>query len=266
MDKEKLKSIFKNMIYNIYNDYKIFSDTTNIDDFEIDFFKSDKETGGVIARVYSNDIYIMQTVLHCSINVFALFPDQVPVIMFHEFTHILDGCMLRAVLDEKDFTIVMKLYSEFHASKIELMKALDFKSINETKTISLLDKILFLDRYITVGEYLNDRFDECYTKINKVINYCGREISEIVKLDLDAIQKLMYYMGTLDMCQKYSENTVVNRIGDLQEAFKSNAFELYNILSKDLLYKSDYDDILRNNTRLNDTFKKIHNIKTKPTL
>lgn len=141
--------------------------------------------------------------------------------LYHEFTHILDAITLFKNYSESDRRILLSIYSEYHASQIELIYAIGFKSFYPDKKIDL-SKTLIPYKNTTCSvekEYLrplNDALNiiqqdnDFYYNINVVEYYQNYTIFE---------SNLMYYLGKKNLCVEISIENILFITNILERLF-----------------------------------------------
>lgn len=78
---------------------------------------------GTAGQFLTDDLYNRNYVLYLSDDMEVAPDDYVEEILFHEFTHLADS-MLFLEYDIEKFKIIMSMYSEIHASEIQMDKIL----------------------------------------------------------------------------------------------------------------------------------------------
>lgn len=127
-------------------------------------------------------------------------------ILFHEFTHILDGVKLLESYDNKNFVAIMATYSEYHASQIELACNIGYKNIH------LLNK-MNLSKTIVVNKNEKIEANNEYTiPLSLALLISEAEKSSFLNLtEIEYFSKYkkfesntMYYLGKKNFCKKVS--------------------------------------------------------------
>ena len=128
---------------------------------------------------------------------------------FHEFTHILDYYEWKPILTFDELRTYTHLYSDFHATEIQMKKATGFLSADENKTVHPNDVILIdkdstsIEEYVkTITPYYQYLISKKIDRYNKAKSYNG-----ITALFFDLIMDSMYYYGRVNFLSKhYSGN------------------------------------------------------------
>lgn len=141
--------------------------------------------------------------------------------LYHEFTHILDAITLFKNYNESKRNILLSIYSEYHASQIELICAIGFKTFCHDKRIDL-SKTLIPYKNTTSSvekEYLrplNDALkiiqqdNDSYYNIYVVEYYQNYTIFE---------SNLMYYLGKKNLCVEISIENILFITNILEHLF-----------------------------------------------
>lgn len=130
-------------------------------------------------------------------------------ILFHEFTHMADSIKY-SYLSPKDFQDFMFIYSEVHASEIQMNCML---ATQENKPYSL-DQQIIHKGYISLRKWMNQTLDHVAEEFT--LPETGMPLSSLYDL-----RDLFYFIGYLKSLQKnnISYNYDYSRIPHLKEAF-----------------------------------------------
>lgn len=130
-------------------------------------------------------------------------------ILFHEFTHMADSIKY-SYLSPKDFQDFMFIYSEVHASEIQMNCML---ATQENKPYSL-DQQIIHKGYISLRKWMNQTLDHVAEEF--ALPDTGMPLSSLYDL-----RDLFYFIGYLKSLQKnnISYNYDYSRIPHLKEAF-----------------------------------------------
>lgn len=147
-------------------------------------------------------------------------------IAFHEFTHIYDDYYLLTSMNNSEKHKYIWAYTEYHASYIEMMCALDFENINNIRRVTL-DSIIHLGRGTkTLKNYLTQEKKDVILTFN---TYMKNPTDELA---VDAIRFMVYYFAKLDFLEKYCPDGV--EYFDIGNTFAVKSVETSNDLHKKL--------------------------------
>lgn len=139
--------------------------------------------------------------------------------LYHEFTHILDSLKFLEY-DYNEFKSMIGIYSEIHASEIQMDKILEIN-----KTISSIDDTIMYDNNSTIRKILNKSINEMQNSFS--FNY-RKTNSRITRRELN-IMWMCYLIGKLISLKKHGlkYDFVCNTV--LDDDYASLFNELYNI-------------------------------------
>lgn len=194
--KEKYKAI-RQHIYNLFNtEYLPFMGLDKLCKFEIDVQEAaDRKTNKYGAEVNHKDgvhtLHIAwETVVHGSQNSKSL--------LFHEFTHILDHETLLKDVAFNEKSPLLSLYTEYHATTVEMKAACDFKCetelgiVHPSRAVHVGIKPMSLDAFLSIAR------DELIAKFEawKANNYKPDDMLFLLKLSI-------YFIAKAHFVQKY---------------------------------------------------------------
>lgn len=168
-------------------------------------------------------------------------------ILFHEFTHILDGINFLSIYKESDLASIMATYSEYHAAQIELACKVGFRSIHSCYKINLSKTYVYTQNkkikietdYIhSVSDALSiiDEPNDAYYKLNEYDYFLNYKTFE---------SKTMYYLGKKNFCQQYS----LKKIPDLTSAWYKSFYSFIENIENDIVNKN-YNALISDRKKL----------------
>lgn len=108
---------------------------------------------GTAGQFFPDDLYNKNYILYLSEDMEVASDDYVEEILFHEFTHLADSTLFLEYDIEK-FTTIMSMYSEIHASEIQMDKILS--TIENPSNI----RQIIPYKSVTLKKYLNRELKE----------------------------------------------------------------------------------------------------------
>ena len=174
--------------------YKQFMGITYMPKINIEFQRA-KTMGtvfGYIAEPKSTNI-----IINC--DLLLAYPENVLSRIYHEFTHVLDDyTFFKAnTINNKGG---LKIYSEFHATLIELMAATGFVNQKSAKQLTTNSEIIAPTKRTTIEAYYASEM----TSAQRTINKCS------VPLEQEKFTRLKnyayYYMAKIYFLKKYVKN------------------------------------------------------------
>lgn len=167
----------------------------------------------------------------------------IEAILFHEFTHILDGRELILKFPPDKANALMKTYSEFHASQVELntiIPARDRRNIDINTYIITTD----IGKETVMNNCLG-QMASAITIISKPRNeYASLSAEEYYKKYLTFETRTMYYLGKKSVCESLSAKFPTA----LLESY--GAFAPYVANMDEACRAKDYSEILRLKDRM----------------
>lgn len=160
--------------------------------------------------------------------------------LFHEFTHIVDKIILSKDYNPKDLSIIMSTYSEYHASKIELMKNLGFKDVSSIHKMDLSATIVFneQDKCSITTDYLQPLAEATIIISKPKLSYYNLSVKEYYLKYKKFMVNTMYYLGKKNLCRAIS----VKPHPDLTEEWYGEFYPFIHNIEKAILERK-LDDI-----------------------
>lgn len=132
--------------------------------------------------------------------------DFIKAILFHEFTHILDGLTFKDMYDNRNYMAIMATYSEYHAAQIELACKAKFKNIRSFRKIDLNKTYVPCEdsMHKIESDYIEPMADSLLVIEKACDYYYDLSCVEYFRYYKVFESKLMYYLGKKNFCAKYS--------------------------------------------------------------
>ena len=150
-------------------------------------------------------------------------------VLYHEFTHVYDDYMIKPL--NKIEELGLNIYTEYHASVVQMMTATGFNSYYKDKQISITSRI---------RDALDDRITKDYLekqhRLNSELYIDTTNIGESFK---NARKQMFYYIGKMYFAQKYIKEDTTELLS--LETF-INIFGENVITLKDVLFLNDYSN------------------------
>lgn len=135
---------------------------------------------------------------------FKLEQDRILPILYHEFTHVNDYCTCFLNKSLFDRELIVLLYSEIHATIVELQVATGFSNLNDYMLLTTESVINTINGKGTIGEYM-DKGDEILGKaIEQFLT--NKTKSNFICF----IKELGYAIGRLSFAQKYINSNAIS--------------------------------------------------------
>ncbi|MDP4132613.1 MAG: hypothetical protein Q8882_01210 [Bacillota bacterium] len=148
-----------NAVRKIYIQYQEFMNVKDLPEFKVEFFNVLEEKSPLCASVRLPSDTTDEYVLNISVDYIKLMQERSVPILYHEFTHILDH---ETILNDQDHSVRRRrliLYTEFHATIMQMKNATGFKNNDESKLLTLQSKIMKYENDIRIYKYLKDDLD-----------------------------------------------------------------------------------------------------------
>lgn len=219
------------IVQEYYQEYKFFVNDFSLPPINPVFNMNDKIHTGTLAYINIDEIMKSPINIYIDSKLFLLNKQVYKSVLFHEFTHILDGVYtLTSINDDKKFDKLMATYSEYHASQIELLCVLGYTKLPIVKKFKLSSKIYNEDRMVDVEHYLIQPLSSAIEIANhEKRDYINLSDLEFNKRYILLRNKTLYYLGKYNVCEKYAITRPCN-LFDNYSIFKEDVLELYKCL------------------------------------
>ncbi len=222
-----------NLFNEFRNEFLNFINEPNIEFPEI-FAKEAKEDCREQTLAYVDRIELYNPVVNIYYNknlTSCVFQYQ-KALIFHELTHIYDGRIAFPGKKDQELAPILALYSEYHASQIEIMCNLGFKSINDFLKIDINNtNIAHKDQIIHLSTGLLSPLIGAYS----IVNHSREEYYYYTKQDYynvyhDFESRTMYYIGKISICQKYGYPLISDSIQKYYPDYAPCIYEIWGAI------------------------------------
>lgn len=208
-----------------YEEYKIFMNRADLPKIKIiPFSSTDSVMATCVHPENKNETHII------NVNQLLCFSHMknAKSIAYHEFTHILDECTIMPVLPHSEKNAYVVLYSEYHASFVQMCCALEFEKISTIKQISLIENVYDELNTMSVKEYLLYFAKEVPKTIDYYLNF-----NDVKHMHL-AVLHMIYYFAKVDFFEKYCKNNIEEYINLIyfENIFGDKAILFHNLLKE----------------------------------
>ena len=213
------KLLWEQQIKNEYLKYQKFIGSDNMPKYKINFVDGSKRKIS-----YAMEALIYKRPVILNVNMGFMINGQskhCQPTLYHEFTHMLDSENLFKDKDPKERKSVLALYTEYHASQIEFLRFMEFKSINGIKCINPSSKFYEFDEEKTVLEYYNKR---CSLLSESIDKYNSNASTENYRAIIDSYMYVFVIKSIYDKVIKMIELPQVDCL------FHEKVIGLYSIL------------------------------------
>ena len=224
----------QNFILNCYKEYKLFM---NIKEGVLpQIFPITHEQEHSLAHICEDDIGTEPMNIYYKDELFKYNETYIKSILFHEFTHIYDGISLKSKVNDIQFSTFMALYSEYHASQIELLCNLGYKNIKSIKKIDLSQVVLsYENEKIDINSYLAIPMSNASLIIDKPSDaYYNLPCDEYFAKYKEFEVKTMYYLGKKNIC--FTVSTTPR--ADITKKIYQNFYPYISNIETDILNKN----------------------------
>ena len=192
------------------------------------------------ARFVSDDLYNKKYILYIDKDLLNKNKKFIKQILYHEFTHLADSLnFLNKTADE--FKNIMSSYSEFHASKREMVERLE--EIDDSSNISLHTEIIHAG-ILTIESFMGQSFE----LMKKDLVQMSSNTFENFYYNTNHIY---YFYGFVKALQCFNIDYPIN-IFSLPSTFLLQIEEIQKILLSDNIIM---DKLIVNHLKLEDTIK-----------
>ena len=194
-----LEIIIKSKIQELFKEFKVFMDNPELKLCEVEVFNGllSRERGTITSTVVYPQNPKQKLKLRTERFNSAIYGKGIKAHYYHEFTHIYDYYNMMKLFDFNEIASYTRLYSEFHASEIEMKVAMGFSTAYAFKNISLNEEISIGPNDISLGEYIKK-------------------------------ETLSYYKGIPILFKKYNENPLPNNLAILLHKLLSHSMYYYS--------------------------------------
>lgn len=226
-------------IQEYYNQYKVFVKNINLPNIVPVFDISKAHINASFAYIDVDELNNSTIILYIDENLFQYNERFCKSILFHEFTHVLDGVQTFKKIrlsDIEKFNKIMATYSEYHASQIEILCNIGYKKVKPiSKRFNISDKVYFKDDLVDIENYIIYPLANASVILNKD-KYAYFDLKDIeynIKY-LMAEKSIMYYLGKYSVCEKYANKKPHDFFHEFSE-FEQDVLLMYKSLkSKDI--------------------------------
>lgn len=238
MDNTSLDEKIIFTIYKYYDDFKKFMSSEQLPDIKIKrLFENN-----VYAKLNHNDLIKGKYILNINIDLFKYNEKFIRSILFHEFTHVYDFYMIHSNFTNEETLNLMTSYSEYNASKIELISQLGIDNIKSiTKRFPNNFNVVYKNETIKIDEYVIYPLASAMGIIEserKAFNNLSD--FEYAEKFMTSEKFMMYYYGKLDAANKYLDTPIPNIYLKNKTVFYNELEQLHNILNMDVDLKMRY--------------------------
>lgn len=193
---------------------------------------------GFWAKFNTGDLYNKEYILHINNDLVDKNKKFIKQVLFHEFTHLSDSLLfLHETL--KNFTDIMNSYSEFHASKREMIERIEEVGEND---ITLQTEITHIG-ILTIDSFMDQSFNFMYRDLIKMSNNNSES-----NLFYDT-NHIYYFYGYLSALKYFGVNYLV-KIYEIPADFLIDIENIQKMLLDDTVniddIKSTYQKLVEN--------------------
>ena len=228
-------------IQNYYMEYKKFINATKLPDINPIIKDNKNDIFPSHAYVDRDLLDITPIPLYVSSKLFTYKEQFYKSILYHEFTHIYDYYITFSSLNKDTKNKMMSLYSEYHASQIEMLANIGYiRAYNIFNKFSMYLKLVSEDEIVNVDKYLLFPLSSSLAIIdNDTMAFYELDNQEYMKNYVKARNNAIYYLGKFSVCEKFAKTKPFDAFYNFAD-FESDIRMLY------LYFKQkDYDNILK---------------------
>lgn len=190
----------------------------------------------------NDDIYKQRYVLYVNPHLEETYDEFIEQILFHEFTHISDSLKFKNV-DKKTFTELMNIYSEIHASQVQMNRML---LTQNTKSYSL-DQQIICEKKVTLKSYM----EHSLYNVEKEFTVSRDKITaDNLRY---STKELFYFIGKLSSLKKNGIKFDYD-YSNVDERFRNLFYEITNFVLRDNI---DAKELLLYNKQLTSLIKDV---------
>ena len=222
------------LIKQTYIEYKKFLDTPELrlpDICSIELYETDNHNHPM-AFVDANSVRDIPIKIYYYDFLRKCLPLFQKSLLFHEFTHIYDANITFKNLVGKSLNSLLTLFSEYHASQIEIMCNLGCKNINEPLKINMSStQISHLNKKVPITAGLYSSLVKAADLIEKKNDaYISYSITQYYDIYHNFESRIMYYLGKISICQKYGYPTISDSIQEYCPDYAPCIYEIWGAI------------------------------------
>lgn len=250
----------KSKIQELFRDFKVFMDKPELELCEVEVFNGllSREQGATTSTVIYPQNPKQKLRFRTERFNAEIYGKGIKAHYYHEFTHIYDYYNMVKLFDVNELASYTGLYSEFHASEIEMKIAMGFSTVFVSKNISLAEKISIGPNDINLGEYIKNET----SSYNREIPVWFKEYYEnptpnsLANLLHRLVNHSMYYYSRVYFLEKYciddfSDKVDMSIFPDILGEEIKHVFEL---LKTDIIDKSILVSLKEYESKISDKF------------
>lgn len=227
MDLANNNKVLKGFIRDIINQYNIeYNTDLNIESIVI------RKDGSSEAKFLIYDLYTHKYTMYVDEGIWNYRNEYIIAIIYHELTHAADSKKIET-LPENEFSEILKIYSETHASQIQLEKMLSY-----CKEKKLTSTLYFKDGEILIEYFMQQSFEKIIEQINNLLD----ENNIIPLEDNDIIYAVYYFSGYL-LALKNNDMDYIPNFSNIPERYRPLITEIIEYLSNEQCNKYDIKKI-----------------------
>ena len=226
-NKAQIELGMKRFLHGLYKDYQCFVNISDLPNFKISFFDL-KQNKGTKAYVQLPNPNQPNYILHAETTALTAIRPRLKPLYFHEFTHIWDHYTIAQQYHNLGWATIntmTTLYSEFHATVVEMQAGTGFDFYFEARILTPDSTFQADFEDVTLSEYLAER----HSNMSKLLQSSG--IPRNAETWISFLRFLAYYIGRMYFADKYVE-------GNLSSVFDLSIFD--PILGKDVYSIRDH--------------------------
>ena len=220
-NQEKIRKQTKIQFDQWYEDFKKFISIQNLPPYRLDFYYSKEHCTS--SCIHPEDPLHGVHIINVNELLFPTHGQNAKSIAFHEFTHIYDSAYFYKLFGKYKHKNITTPYSEYHASQIQIMCAINMRNDHDDIMINLSDRVYdgLLTKKFTVQSYIQYVNNDFIQTIDYY--YSPKCATPIESRFIDILRHITYYFGIIDgishhlVNKSYIENKydyIVNTIGD----------------------------------------------------
>ena len=255
-----IENKLKSKIQELFGSFKVFIDNPELELCEVEVFDGllSRKRGAVTSTVIYPENPKQKLRFRTERFNAEICGKGIKAHYYHEFTHIYDYYNMMKIFDINELSSYTRLYSEFHASEIEMKSAMGFSDAFVFKNISLADEIFIEPNDLNLGEYIKNETSSYYREIPVWFNEYNENSTpnSLANLLHRLVNHSMYYYSKVHFLEKYCIDDFSDKVNlsIFPDILGEDIKQIIELLKTDTIDKSILVSIKEYDSKISDKF------------
>ena len=255
-----LENRLKSKIQELFWGFKVFIDKPELELCEVEVFNGllSRERGATTSTVIYPQNPKQKLRFRTERFNAEVYGKGIKAHYYHEFTHIYDYYNMMKLFDINELASYTRLYSEFHASEIEMKIAMGFSNAFVSKNVSLAEEISIGPNDINLGEYIKNETSSYHREIPvRFKEYSENSTpSSLANLLHKLVNHSMYYYSKVHFLEKYCIDDFSDKVdmSIFPDILGEDIKHIFELLKTDTIDKSILVSLKEYGSKISDNF------------